>query len=94
LKLADFTVKATGVWTSPHTGTKYPAGWEITIPDTGFRLTLTPTISDQEIRSQAPAKVTYWEGEVKIEGVKGGVPVKGLGYAELTGYAGGMGARF
>ena len=94
LKLADFTVKPTGAWTSPHTRTKYPAGWEITIPGAGYRLRLTPTVPDQEIRSQAPAKVTYWEGQVKIEGVKNGAPVKGLGYAELTGYAGGLGGRF
>ena len=90
----DFTVKPTGVWTSPHTRTNYPAGWEIDIPGAGYRLKLTPTAPDQEIRSQAPARVTYWEGQVKIEGVKDGAPVKGLGYAELTGYAGGLGARF
>ena len=94
LKLADFKVKATGSWTSPHTRTKYPAGWEITIPEAGYRLTLTPTLPDQEIRAAAPARVTYWEGQVKIEGVKNGVPVAGVGYAELTGYAGGLGARF
>jgi predicted secreted hydrolase len=94
LKLADFQVKATGSWTSPSTRTKYPAGWEINIPGAGYRLTLTPALADQEIRSQAPAKVTYWEGQVKIEGVKNGAPVTGLGYAELTGYAGGLGARF
>jgi predicted secreted hydrolase len=94
LKLADFTVKPTGAWTSPHTQAKYPAGWEIMIPGAGYRLRLTPTVPDQEIRSQAPAKVTYWEGQVKIEGVKNGGPVAGLGYAELTGYAGGLGGRF
>jgi predicted secreted hydrolase len=94
LNLADFTVKPTGAWTSPHTHMKYPAGWEINIPGAGYRLTLTPTLADQEIRSQAPAKVTYWEGQVKIEGVKNGAPVAGVGYAELTGYAGGLGARF
>ena len=94
LNLNDFTVKPTGTWTSPHTEAKYPAGWEITIPGAGYRLKLTPTVPDQEIRSQAPAKVTYWEGQVKIEGVKNGAPVAGLGYAELTGYAGGLGARF
>ena len=70
LKLADFKVKATGSWTSPHTRTKYPAGWEITIPEAGYRLTLTPTLPDQEIRAAAPARVTYWEGQVKIEGVR------------------------
>ena len=94
LNRADFTVKPTGAWTSPHSRAQYPAGWEITIPGGGYRLKLTPTIADQEIRSPAPAKVTYWEGQVKIEGVKNGAPVAGLGYAELTGYAGGMGARF
>jgi predicted secreted hydrolase len=94
LNLADFTVKPTGAWTSPHTQAKYPAGWEIIIPRAGYRLRLTPTLPDQEIRSQAPAKVTYWEGQVKIEGVKNGALVAGLGYAELTGYAGGLGGRF
>ena len=94
LNLADFTVRPTGAWTSPHTQAKYPAGWEIVIPGAGYRLKLTPTVPDQEIRSQAPAKVTYWEGQVKIEGVKNGAPVAGLGYAELTGYAGGLGGRF
>jgi len=94
LNLADFMVKPTGFWTSPHTQTKYPAGWEIIIPGAGYRLTLTPTVPDQEIRSQAPARVTYWEGQVKIEGVKNGAPVAGIGYAELTGYDSGMGARF
>ena len=62
LKLTDFQVKATDFWTSPHTHTKYPAGWEIIIPEAGYRLRLTPTLSDQEIRAPAPAKVVYWEG--------------------------------
>jgi predicted secreted hydrolase len=94
LKLGDFAIKATGSWTSPHTGTKYPQGWEITLPEAGYRLKLTPTLADQEIRAPAPARVTYWEGEVKITGENHGTPVTGVGYAELTGYAGGMGGRF
>jgi predicted secreted hydrolase len=94
LTRADFQVKATGSWVSPHTQTKYPAGWEISIPAAGYRLTLTPTLPDQEIRAAAPAQVTYWEGQVKIEGTQNGVPLAGAGYAELTGYAGGLGARF
>jgi predicted secreted hydrolase len=94
LNLADFEVRLTGSWTSPHTRTNYPGGWEITIPGAGYRLRLTPAVADQEIRSQAPAKITYWEGQVKIEGDQNGVLVNGLGYAELTGYAGGLGGRF
>jgi len=94
LKLADFSVKATGSWTSPHTKATYPAGWEVVIPGAGYRLVLTPTLADQEVRSEMPARVTYWEGQVKIAGEKSGVPLHGQGYAELTGYAGGLGARF
>jgi predicted secreted hydrolase len=94
LKRSDFQIKATGSWTSPHSRAKYPAGWEITIPGAGYRLKLTPTLADQEIRAPAPAQVTYWEGEVKIVGENHGAPVTGVGYAELTGYAGGMGGRF
>jgi predicted secreted hydrolase len=94
LQRGDFQVKATGAWTSPHTGAKYPAGWEISIPGPGYRLTLTPTLADQEIRAPAPARVTYWEGEVQIKGTKKGAAVAGLGYAELTGYAGGRKGRF
>jgi predicted secreted hydrolase len=94
LELGDFRVKATGSWTSPHSGARYPQGWEISIPGAGYRLTLTATLPDQEIRAPAPGQVTYWEGEVKIAGTKNRAPVTGQGYAELTGYAGGMGARF
>jgi predicted secreted hydrolase len=94
LNLRDFQVKATGAWTSPHTRGRYPAGWEISIPGAGYHLQLTPTLPDQEIRAPAPAQVTYWEGEVKISGRKNGAPVTGLGYAELTGYAGRLGGRF
>jgi predicted secreted hydrolase len=94
LERGDFRVKATGAWTSPHTGTRYPQGWEISIPGAGYRLTLSPTLADQEIRAPAPAQVTYWEGEVKIDCTKNHAPVAGQGYAELTGYAGGMGTRF
>jgi predicted secreted hydrolase len=94
LKQGDFAVQATGAWTSPHSGARYPAGWEIDIPGAGYRLRLTPALADQEIRTQAPAKVTYWEGQVQIAGSKQGAPLTGQGYAELTGYAGGLGGRF
>lgn len=32
--------------------------------------------------------VTYWEGLVRVRGTRDGRPVTGLGYLELTGYAG------
>ena len=94
LKLADFQVKASGAWKSPHSGATYPAGWRIKIPAAGLNLTLTPTLADQEVRAAVPAKVNYWEGQVKVQGRKEGRPLSGHGYVELTGYAGAMGGRF
>lgn len=94
LKLADFQVKANGVWKSPHSGAAYPAGWQIAIPGESLDLSLTPTLADQEVRAGAPAQVSYWEGQVTIQGQKESRPISGQGYVELTGYAGAMGGRF
>jgi predicted secreted hydrolase len=92
LTLSEVQVKATGAWKSPHSRATYPAGWEIVLP--GYRLTLTPTMADQELRTGPPARVTYWEGGVRVQGHRDGQPVTGQGYVELTGYAGTLGARF
>lgn len=87
LALADFQVKPLGAWKSPHTGAAYPAGWEILIPKAGYRLNLTPTLADQEVRSEVPARLAYWEGQVQIQGTKDQQALSGKGYVELTGYA-------
>ena len=39
-------------------------------------------------------RVTYWEGSVSVNGRVGDADVTGSGYAELTGYAESLGARF
>ncbi len=94
LTLADFQVRATGTWKSPHTKATYPAGWEITVPGAGYRLSLTPTLNDQELRTGGRARLIYWEGQVQVQGVKNGQTLTGQGYTELTGYAGSLGGRF
>jgi predicted secreted hydrolase len=86
LHLSDFQVKPRGSFTSPHTRAVYPAGWDVALA--GYRLTLTPTLADQEIRAGGAARVNYWEGQVQIRGEKNGQPLTGQGYVELTGYAG------
>ncbi|MEW6657156.1 MAG: lipocalin-like domain-containing protein [Thermodesulfobacteriota bacterium] len=94
LKLADFKLTPTGAWKSPHSYATYPAGWKLEIPDAGYVLTLAPTLADQEIRAGEAGGITYWEGQVKVEGKRGQQEVRGLGYAELTGYAGKLGGLF
>jgi len=38
--------------------------------------------------------VSYWEGQVQVQGRAGPRPLSGMGYVELTGYAGAMEGRF
>ncbi|MHB8068845.1 MAG: lipocalin-like domain-containing protein [Desulfobaccales bacterium] len=94
LQLADFRITPTATWKSPHSQAVYPAGWKLEIPGAGYTLTLTPTLSDQEIRAGEAGAITYWEGQVKVEGQGQRQSVKGLGYVELTGYAGKLGGMF
>jgi predicted secreted hydrolase len=94
LSLADFAIEATGTWTSPHSKAVYPAGWSIAVPKAGLRLTLTPALADQELRTGGAARLIYWEGQVQITGSREEQPVTGKGYVELTGSAGSMGGRF
>jgi predicted secreted hydrolase len=91
LESSDFIIKNTASWSSPHTGTVYPAGWSITIPTEGIVLELQPYLADQELR----VSFTYWEGAVKVTGsFNGQRGLTGNGYVELTGYAHTMQGRF
>jgi len=88
LEPSDFVVTATAEWTSARSGATYPAAWTVTVPAADLELRLEPTVPDQELETTATTEVIYWEGEVTVVGTRGGDPIAGLGYVELTGYAG------
>ena len=73
-----------GQWTSPHTGAVYPSGWHLTLPD-GATVNVKPVLADQELYfpGSSQGSLAYWEGAVTVSGDRSGV-----GYVELTGYAG------
>ncbi|MBJ6723965.1 lipocalin-like domain-containing protein [Geomesophilobacter sediminis] len=71
-----------GSWTSPKTGARYPARWRLQLPAQRIDLAVVPRIADQELTGNFP----YWEGAVALLG-RDGAP-KGVGYLEMTGYAG------
>ncbi|GAB4438079.1 MAG: lipocalin-like domain-containing protein [Anaerolineae bacterium] len=73
----DVIVENLDFWTSPHSGATYPAKWRFAVPSQNIDLTVTPLLSDQELR----VNFTYWEGAVRVEGTQ-----SGYGYVELTGY--------
>jgi predicted secreted hydrolase len=92
--LAAARLDETAHWTNPATGTRYPAGWRLTLPGAGgapaaLDVTVRPLLADQEL----PLTLRYWEGAVETRGTHAGRPVAGRGYVELTGYAGAEGSR-
>lgn len=69
-------------WTSPKTGTRYPARWRWHLPELGLDLEIRPLLPNQEL----DLGFRYWEGAVEVAGTSDGEPVTGRGYVELTGY--------
>jgi predicted secreted hydrolase len=86
---ADFQLKPTAHWVSPHTRIRYPVQWRVRIPPLQTELTVTAAIPDQEL----DLSVRYWEGALKVQGTRQGQPVGGVGYMELTGYGTERGVR-
>ena len=78
----EVSIRETDRWRSPHTGIRYPAGWELSLPDRGLRLDVQPILADQELN----LAVRYWEGAVSARGEQNDRPIAGQGYVELTGY--------
>lgn len=90
LKHDDIRIVVEDTWTSPLSKAEYPAKWRINITVEEIEMTVIPMISNQELDTF----FTYWEGAVRVSGVKGGNEVSGFGYVELTGYAGSMEGQF
>jgi predicted secreted hydrolase len=86
LPRSAFAVEATGTWKSPHTGGVYPSGWRVRVPSANVNLVLSPVLADQELANMTGG-VSYWEGAVDVRDVGSGLAL-GVGYVELTGYAG------
>ena len=80
------SLTATGSWTSPVTGAKYPMGWRLEVKPLALSLTLTPQQLDSEFEGSKFVPPAYWEGSVIAEGTKGSGPITGKGFMELVGY--------
>jgi predicted secreted hydrolase len=79
-------VDVTGAWASPHTRGVYPSGWRVRVASAGVDVRLVPTVLDQELVGTSGG-ISYWEGAVEVRDAASGRRV-GVGYVELTGYAG------
>lgn len=84
----DFSLVPGQPWRSPESGASYPTSWEIDLKRHGLLLRVTAAFEGQELRAHESTGVTYWEGSVAIEGLHRQQKIRGLGYLEMTGYAG------
>jgi predicted secreted hydrolase len=77
-----FNIEVLDYWKSPRDGNRYPAKWQLRIPQHNISLLVKTSIADQEHN----LSFRYWEGAVEVQGEKEGEDVSGRGYVELTGY--------
>lgn len=84
LTSADLDLEVLDHWVSPA-GTRYPAHWRLRVPALNLDVSLRPLLADQELRTSP----RYWEGAVRVDGVRRGGMASGRGYVELVGYADG-----
>lgn len=83
----DFTMQPAGpTWMSPTSHAVYPVRWKISVPKLKLVLECSTPLPSQELASSAGFTPTYWEGSVLLAGNKGGSPIAGAGYLEMTGY--------
>ena len=88
IEAGEPAVTVVASWTSPHTGSTYPAAWELEIPAHALQFRIEPLVADQEMNSS----YSYWEGAVRAVGTVDGRQIEGRGYVELTGYSSAAGS--
>ena len=84
----EFSVTPGKTWTSPATGGIYPVEWAVEVPTISFKATLHTPLAEQELTSNMRFGTNYWEGAIDVDASRRGRPLTGVGYFEMTGYAG------
>ncbi|HEX6135426.1 MAG TPA: lipocalin-like domain-containing protein [Longimicrobiales bacterium] len=78
----EFTMTPREVWRAED-GIEYPVAWRVEVPALDLVLDVAAAVADQEL----DLSVRYWEGTVRVRGVRAGRELTGRGYLEMTGYA-------
>ena len=71
-------------WLSPASGASYPVHWQVDTPAGSFEVR--SLMDSQELDSRSSTGTIYWEGLSELLNATG--QRVGLGYLEMTGYAG------
>ncbi|MEQ1904610.1 MAG: lipocalin-like domain-containing protein [Pirellulaceae bacterium] len=88
LKGDRFRLTALGQWTSPWTGTTYPSGWSLQVPEWKIDVKIIPRLECQELETRGSTSIIYWEGGAAVTGEIDHRAVTGKAFVELVGYNG------
>jgi predicted secreted hydrolase len=88
LSASDFVLAPGTTWQSSASGARYPIEWKISIACLGLELEERTALRDQELFAKESVTPAYWEGAVTYDGRMRSQTVQGVGYLEMTGYAG------
>lgn len=89
LAAEEFTLTPLTQWNSPASGAQYPVMWRAQSPGQNLDLTIRAVVAEQELRAGETTGLTVWSGLVEVSGTRQGRAVRGWGWLEMTGYAGG-----
>ncbi len=83
---AEYALTPLAHWTSSRTFNEYPTHWRFEVPALDLSLVIDAELEDQEFITllSPPA---FWEGRVRAAGSMRGLPVRGLGFVERTGFS-------
>jgi predicted secreted hydrolase len=87
LTAKDLDIKVLSRWKSPRSKVLYPSAWALGIASLKLKLSVTPTLADQELYFPKQKAFSYWEGASFVKGTLGKNDVQGKAYVELAGYA-------
>jgi predicted secreted hydrolase len=89
LRAREFTLQPLAeTWKSPATRAVYPIAWKIAVPRLGIELEEHTALAAQEMAGKTKIAPSYWEGAITLAGHREKIPLAGVGYLEMTGYAG------
>jgi len=87
IKNEEFELVPGRSWRSNESGGAYPVEWALRIPKLDVELAVEAAMDAQELVLRP---ISYWEGSVRASGTGKGQALRGRGYLEMTGYAGGL----
>ena len=85
LTAREFELKPGRTWASKETKGVYPVEWMVRIPSLKIDAMIRTRLPQQELTGGG---TDYWEGAIEVNGTREGRALSGVGYLEMTGYAG------